>query len=113
MAPASANSAGEAGPGRDGHDRAALAGAPPWRARGGDLLGEVRDPDPVRAAGLDAGLDRGAHVVDVHVHVPQPVAADDDERVAERGRAPSCSAGMPVVVGVEEVHHLVGRAVRR
>ena len=55
----------------------------PHRALPGDLVGEVGDGDPVRTAGGQAGLDRGAHVVDVHVDVPQPVAADHDERVAE------------------------------
>ena len=58
----------------------------PRRADALDLLGEVGDPDPVRPAGLDAGLDGGADVVDVHVDVPQAVAADHDERVAERGQ---------------------------
>ena len=58
------------------------------------------------------GLDRGADVVDVDVDVPEPVAADDDERVAERRRASLRSAGIAVVLGVEEVHHLVRRAVR-
>ena len=51
-----------------------------------DLLGEVGDPDPVRAAGDDPGLDRGTDVVDVDVDVPQALAADHDERVAERGQ---------------------------
>ncbi len=74
------------------------------------LLGEVGDPDPVGAAGLDPGLDRGAHVVDVHVDVPQAAAADHDERVAERGQR-LLQVGDPGVLGVEEVHHLVRRAV--
>ena len=38
-----------------------------------------------RRAGLDAGLDRRAHVVDVDVDVPEPLAADHDQGVAERG----------------------------
>ena len=50
--------------------------------------------DPARCAGADAGLDRGADVVDVHVDVPQPLAAHDDQRVAEGGRAPARSGGM-------------------
>ena len=45
---------------------------------------EVGDADPVRPPGLDARLHGRAGVVDVDVDVPQPVAADDDERVAER-----------------------------
>ena len=76
-----------------------------------DLLGEVGDPDPVRATGLDPGLHRGADVVDVDVDVPQAVAADHDERVAERGQRPAQPRDR-LVVGVEEVHHLVGRALR-
>ena len=56
------------------------------RAPSGDLLGEVGDPDPVRAPGRDAGLDRRADVVDVHVDVPEAVAADHDERVAQAGQ---------------------------
>ena len=79
-------------------------------ARGLDLLGEVGDPDPVRAAGADAGLDGGADVVHVDVHVEQPLAPDHDQRVAERGEL-GAQRRDPVVVGVEEVHHLVRRAV--
>ena len=64
-----------------GHDRRpAVAGL---ASRAAALLGEVGDPDPVRAAGLDTGLDGRADVVDVDVHVPQAVAAHDHERVAE------------------------------
>ena len=77
---------------------------------GARLLGEAGDPDPVRPAGVDPGLDRGADVVDVHVDVPQAAAADDDQGVAEpvqRGaqRGDRASSG-----GVEQVHHLVRRA---
>ena len=53
--------------------------APVWHVAGG----EVGDPDPVRPPGLDARLHGGPGVVDVHVDVPQPVAADHDERVPE------------------------------
>ena len=81
-APASSNSAASPGP-------AATAtigrGRPAARLAGGDLLGEVGDPHPVRPAGLDPGLDGGADVVDVDVDVPEPLAADDDEGVAEPG----------------------------
>ena len=48
-------------------------------------------------AGTEPGLDRGADVVDVHVDVPQPVAADHDQRVAERPRARPAAAGRGVV----------------
>ena len=58
-----------------------------------DLLGEVRDLDPAGRPGADPGLDRGADVVDVDVHVPQSLAADHDERVAERASS-SRSGGM-------------------
>ena len=54
----------------------------------------------------DAGLDRGADVVGVHVAVPEAVAADDDDRVAEV--APRGLEAVDAVVGrLEEVHHLV------
>ena len=49
-----------------------------------DLLDEVGDADLVRAARVDAGFDRGADVVRVDVAVPEAVAADDDDRVADR-----------------------------
>ena len=49
-----------------------------------DLLVEVGDVDAGRRADRDAGLDRGPDVVGVHVAVPDAVAADDDDRVAER-----------------------------
>ena len=112
-APASSKSCAQARAGGDRDDPAAAARSARCARGRGDLLGEVGDPDPVRAPGGDAGLDGGADVVDVDVDVPQPLAADDDERVAERRRAPLRSAGIAVVVGVEEVHHLVRRARRR
>ena len=59
----------------DGQRRRLLAGV--------DLAGEVGDPDPLRAARGHARLDGRARVVDVHVHVPQVGAADDEQRVAE------------------------------
>ena len=103
---------GEAGAGGDRDDPAAGRAASA-RLRGGlDLLGEVGDPDPVRPAGGDAGLDRGADVVDVDVDVPQPLAADHDERVAERRQVALERSTAAGVVGVEEVHHLVRRAAR-
>ena len=61
---------GQAGTGRHGHHRA-LTGRSGREPGLGDLLGEVGDAHPVRAAGLDAGLDGRAHVVDVDVDVPQ------------------------------------------
>ena len=95
------------GAGGDGDDPAPAALG---LARAGrlHLLGEVGDPDPVRAAGPDAGLDRGTDVVDVHVDVPQPVAADDHQRVAEAGQG-RLERGHAVVGRVEEIHHLVRR----
>lgn len=60
----------------------------------------------MRPSGLDPGLDGGPRVVHVDVDVPQPVPADDDERVPERVEP----APQPVhggVLGVQEVDHLV------
>ncbi len=96
---------GETGSGGHGHDPAS---GPCGQAAGGglDLLGEVRDPDPVGAAGGDPGLDRGADVVDVDVDVPQTFPTHDDQRVAERGEV-ALELLDGVVVGVEQVHHLV------
>ena len=54
----------------------------PGRGRHDGL--QVGDADPVRPAGRHRRLDGGAGVVDVHVDVPQPVAADDHEAVPER-----------------------------
>jgi hypothetical protein len=68
---------------------------------------EVGDPDPVRPSGLDARLHGGARVVDVHVDVPQAVAADHDERVAE-GVQPLPQPRHGRVVGLQEVDHLEG-----
>ena len=51
----------------------------------GDLLEEVGDADVGGTTRDDAGLDGAADVVGVHVAVPQAVAPDDDDRVAERG----------------------------
>ena len=82
------------------------------RSPAGDLVGEVGHPDAVGPAGLDAGLDRGADVVDVDVDVPEAFAADDDEAVAEPGQR-LLEHRDRGVLGVEEIHHLVGRAVGR
>ena len=84
---------GEPGPGRAGDAARPRRAARPGAGGRGELLGEVGDPDPVRPAGLDARLDRRAGVVDVDVHVPQPAAADDHERVPERARAACAASG--------------------
>ena len=114
MAPASPNNRASPGPALTAMMRrpdAALGrpcGAFPLQR---DLLGEVGDPHAVGATGGDPGLDRRADVVDVDMDVPQSLTADDHQRVAERGeRAPE--AGDRVVLGVEQVHHLVRRPVR-
>ena len=99
------------GPRGDGDDLAAAARGTP-RPGLGDLLGEVGDLDAVRTARRDARLDRGADVVHVDVDVPQAVAADDDERVAEPAEVLLERRDLGVV-GVEEVHHLVRRPVGR
>ena len=83
LAPALCEERGQAGAGGHGHHGPAVS-VGHLGAGGGDLLGEVGDPDPVRPTGGDAGLDRGAHVVDVDVDVPQPLAADHHERVTQR-----------------------------
>ena len=79
----------------------------------GDLVGEVGDPDRCGRPASMPGLDRGADVVDVDVDVPQ--AARRRRRPGESPSAASVarSAAIAPVVGVEEVHHLVRRAVRR
>ena len=105
--PASREQVDQTRAGRDGHQLAAAALAA-LLAGSGDLLGEVGDLDPARATGLDAGLDRGADVVDVDVDVPEALAADHDQRVAER-RQRLAQRRDRVVVGVEQVHHLVRR----
>ena len=84
VAPAASNSAAEPVAGHHRHDAAALGGQLAGRRRRGGVA-EVGDPDAVRPARLDAGLDGGADVVDVDVDVPGRLAADDDQRVAERG----------------------------
>ena len=69
---------------------------------------EARDADPMGTPGHDAGLDRGAGVVDVGVDVPLVAATDDEHRVTELDEA-SAEALHRLLVGVrEEVHHLVG-----
>ena len=62
--------------------------------------------------GLDARLDGGARVVHVHMDVPQPVAADHDERVAE-GVEPGRSRADGRVLGLQQVDHLEGGTVLR
>ena len=74
------------------------------------------DRDPVRPPRLDAGLDRGADVVDVHVHVPLPAARACPRRPrpgSPRARpAASCSRRDRRLVGVgEQVLHLVAGPV--
>ncbi len=98
---------GQAGTGGHHHQ---LAAAPlgPLLPGARDLLGEVGDLDPAWCAGADAGLDGGADVVDVDVHVPQPLATDDDQRVAQRSEL-LAQVRDGLVVGLEEVHHLVRR----
>ena len=47
------------------------------------MVAEVCDRDAMGSSRLDAGLDGRANVVDVHVHVPQILTPDDQDRVAE------------------------------
>ena len=62
-----------------------------------DLLVEVGHPDAVRPPGVHAGLDGRADVVGVDVAVPQAVAADHDDGVADAG--PHLLEGLDGVVG--------------
>ena len=74
-----------------------------------DLLHQVGDPDGPGAAGVQAGLDGRADLVGVDVAVPQPVAADHHDGVAEAG--PHLLEGGDGLVGcLQEVHHLVTQA---
>ena len=73
-----------------------------------DLLGQVGHPDPLRAPRIHPGLDRGPDVVGVDVAVPQPVPADDDDRVPDAGPH-LFEVRHGVVRGVEEVHDLVAQ----
>ena len=108
------------GDGRAGHRRQVDPGVgvvarPSQRRRprfaagvlGGDLLEQVGDADlertPVEVEGC---LDRRSDVVGVHVAVPHAVAADDDDRVADRPQ-PCFRASMFGVGEVTEEHHLV------
>ena len=102
--------AGQPGAEGDHHDRAALPGRSGGTA--GDLLGEVGDPHPVGTADGDARLDGGTDVVDVDVDVPQPLPAHDHQGVTQDGERVA-KAGDDGVVGVEEVHHLVGGPLGR
>ncbi len=73
-----------------------------------DLFGQVGDPDLARTPGVEGRFNRGADVVGVDVAIPQPVPADDDDRVPETG--PHVLEGRDeLVLGREEVHHLVAR----
>ena len=66
--------------------------------------------DAVGPTRTDPRLDRGADVVDMDVHVPEPVAAHHEQRVAQRLQGHLEKVGRRVV-GLQEVHHLVRRAV--
>ena len=72
------------------------------------LLGQVGDPDALRPPGVDAGLDGRPDVVGVDVAVPQPVAPDHHDGVADAGPH-LLEVGHGVVRRVEEVHDLVAQ----
>ncbi|CAM5237723.1 hypothetical protein SVIOM74S_09329 [Streptomyces violarus] len=103
---------GQALAGHHGHDGTlgALAGRPLGAGGVHVPCAEVGDPDPVGPPGLDTGLDGGARVVDMDMDVPQPVAADHDERVAERVE-PLTQPLHGRVLGLQQVDHLEGGAV--
>ena len=77
------------------------------RRAGSALVGEPGHRDPVRPAGLDAGLDRAADVVDVHVHVPGALAGADTRPASRRARPARPAGRRPSSGGVEQVLHLV------
>ena len=74
------------------------------------LLEQVGDADPVGSPDGDAGLDSCADVVRVDMAVPDAVAADDDDRIAEFSPG-VLEARHGVVRCVEEEHDLVAAAV--
>ena len=80
---------GEPGAADDHDDRRAPSPSGHAAVGAGGLVGEAGDRDAVRPAGLHAGLDGGADVVDVHVHVPGGVA------VTRRRRPPRASRPAP------------------
>ena len=47
------------------------------------LVAEVGDHDAMRPSRLDARLDGRTDVVDVHVHVPEVLTSDDQDRVTQ------------------------------
>ena len=71
-----------------------------------EFFEQVGDPDLVRATNGDAGFDAAADVVAVDMAVPNAVAANDHDRVADLG---PCRAELvdAVIVCVEEEHDLV------
>ncbi len=71
-APHSSNSAAIPLARGDGHHSPAGAGA-------SVPLGQVGDPDPVRPPTRSAASMAGPGLADVHVDVPQPLAADHDQ----------------------------------
>ncbi len=77
-----------------------------------DLLVEVGDPDAVRPAHGDTGLDGGADVVGVDVAVPDAVTTHHHDGVAEGVPGLLESRHRPVG-GVQEEHDLVAGAVHR
>ena len=83
---------------------AALADPPLFN----DLFGQVRHADLTRSSGVERGFHGGPDVVGVDVAVVEAVATDDDDGVTDA--RPHLSKGVHLVVlGVEEVHHLVAQ----
>ena len=83
----------------------------------GDLAGQVAllfhqigHGDAMRPPCLDPGLDGRPDRVGVHVHVPQTAAADHDQGVAHRVQSRT-QVRDAVVLGVEQIHHLVARTL--
>ena len=98
--------------GRSTRHRRGPGRVPLGTGTGRGLVGEAGDRDPVRPAGPDAGLDRRADVVDVHVHVPgrRPAAPSPVPTTTSESPSPAStarSAATASSVGVEQVLHLV------
>jgi hypothetical protein len=69
-------------------------------------VGEVRHANSMRAAGLQRSLQGEPDVIDMRMHVPQPVSTHDDHRVAERVK-PCLQRWHHLVRGVEQEHQLI------
>ena len=95
-----------------------LFGLPSGRAHGSahpelllDLLEQVGDTDLARTTGVDTRLHGGADVIGVDVTVPDTLATDHDDRVAD-ARPDVLEVRHRLVGGFEEVHDLVAQVAQ-